>query len=451
MHQSTPEKTILRDLGDGLVLRRGTLADAEALSSFNARLHGSPDGSKADERIGTWTRDLVERPHPTFSAADFTIVEDTGTGAIVSTCNLISQRWSYAGIPFGVGRPELVGTLADYRRKGLVRAQFDVLHQWSAERGEMVQAITGIPFYYRQFGYDMAVDLGGGRVGYRPHMPKLKKEEAEPYHVRQATRDDLGFIAGLYARAQQRYLLSAERDEALWQYELDGRSPGNVSQRQLCVVETSEGEAVGYFAHPTSLWGPTQAATQYEVKPGIPWTSVTPTVLRYLWKLGEQYAADLEQSDGLGAVALGLGAHHPVYATVQENVLPRVWEAYAWYIRVPDLPGFLRHVAPVLDERMAASPMAGYTGDFKISFYRDGVRLVFENGSLRDVEAWRPTHEDGGKAAFPNLTFLQLLFGYRTFEEVHYAYVDAWAETDEARALLASLFPKQPSDIWPIA
>ena len=60
--------------------------------------------------------------------------------------NLISQTWAYEGIPFEVGRPELVGTLPEYRNRGLVRAQFEEVHRWSAARGELVQGITGIPY-----------------------------------------------------------------------------------------------------------------------------------------------------------------------------------------------------------------------------------------------------------------------------------------------------------------
>ena len=41
-------------------------------------------------------------------------------------------------------------------------------------RGELVQGITGIPYYYRQFGYEMALDLGGGRMCYAPQIPELK-------------------------------------------------------------------------------------------------------------------------------------------------------------------------------------------------------------------------------------------------------------------------------------
>ena len=39
--------------------------------------------------------------------------------------------------PRVVGRPEAVGTRPEYRRRGLVRAQFEVIHAWSAERGEL--------------------------------------------------------------------------------------------------------------------------------------------------------------------------------------------------------------------------------------------------------------------------------------------------------------------------
>jgi len=80
-----------------------------------------------------------------------------------------------------VGRPELVGTHPDYRRRGLIRAQFKIIHQWSAARGHAMQAITGIPWYYRQFGYEMALELHGSRQGSISDVPIRKKGESEPY------------------------------------------------------------------------------------------------------------------------------------------------------------------------------------------------------------------------------------------------------------------------------
>jgi len=139
---------LIKDLGGGLILRRGVPTDGEQLSAFNARIHMEEESVQPDQRISEWTNDLISRPHPTTNAADFTIVEDINSGQIVSSLVLISQTWSYAGIDIQVGRPELVGTNPAYRECGLVRAQFETIHEWSADRGELMQGITGIPYYY---------------------------------------------------------------------------------------------------------------------------------------------------------------------------------------------------------------------------------------------------------------------------------------------------------------
>ena len=113
------------DLGDGLVLRQATADDTEAAAEFQAQVH-LPHTSAESFRI--WTRDLMTGALPGFQPGDFTLVEDTGTGAIVSILNLIPQTWSYGGVEISVGRIELVSTHPDYRRRGLVRAQMDAVH-----------------------------------------------------------------------------------------------------------------------------------------------------------------------------------------------------------------------------------------------------------------------------------------------------------------------------------
>ena len=147
-----------------------------------------------------------------------------------------------------------------------------------------------------------------------------------------------------------------------------------------------------------------------------------------------------------GAYA-SLGPDHPFLATLRSR-LPKIARPYAWYLRVPDLSAFLRHIAPVLQDRLARSIAPGYTGELKVSLYRQGVRLVFDTGRLTTAEAWLPRHEDPGSAAFPGLTFLQPLFGYRTLDELQAAFTDCWVEDDNARALIEALFPKQPSAVW---
>jgi hypothetical protein len=360
---------------------------------------------------------------------------------------LISQAWSYDGIVFGVGRVELVGTHPDYRKRGLIRAQFEVLHQWSAERGEKLQAITGIPYFYRQFGYEMGLALHGGRLGYKPNVPKLKDGEEEPYRLRGAREADLAFIAQMCEQAAARYMITCVRDDTMLRYELSGKSDRNLNRRALRLIEASGGEPVGFLTHSRGVWHGCLGAHYYELKPGVSWLAVTPSVVRYLWKTGEERAKQTKTD--LGSFAFWLGVEHPVYH-VMDDQLPRTREPYAWYVRLPDLPDFLRHVAPVLERRLAESVLVGYTGELKISFYRDGLRLGFEDGKLK-VEAWQPTPDEEGKAGFPDLTFLQLLFGYRTLKELRYAFADCWVADDTAQALLEVLFPKRPSLVWGVS
>ena len=438
---------VLQDLGEGLILRRSTHADSKALADFNMHIHLT-DG-RPDPLVYGWTRDLLRGNHPTFRPDDCTIVEDTRTHRIVSSCNLISQTWTYAGIPFGVGRPELVGTLPEYRRRGLIRTQFEVLHQWSAERGHPVQAITGIPWYYRQFGYEMLIPLDTGRMGYVPqNVPELEKGASEPYRVRPAREADLAFIARLYEQGGQRWLVNAVRDAAMWEYELRGRSPQSGMNFQLCIVETPRAERVGFLAHFRQLINKGALITlYYEVKAGVSWLAVTPSVLRYLARTGAAYAKRDRQT--FRSLYFGLGTEHPLY-DVMPDALPDVRPPYAWFIRVPNICAFLQTITPVLEQRLARSPVTGHSGELRLSFYREGVRLVLKNGRLKKVEPWKPSPEEGGDAAFPDLTFLQLLFGYRTLAELRPMFVDCWAN-NTARALLNALFPKQTSTIWGVA
>ncbi|MFN2165031.1 MAG: GNAT family N-acetyltransferase, partial [Anaerolineae bacterium] len=131
--------------------------------------------------------------------------------------------------------------------------------------------------------------------------------------------------------------------------------------------------------------------------------------------------------------------------------LPQMIRPYAWYLRVPDLPGFLRHIGPALEQRLATSPLSGHTGELKLSFYRDGLRMQFEAGKLVEVGPWQPTHTEGGDAGFPGLTLLHLVFGYRTMQELDEMLPDCWTANDGVRELLHVLFPKRPSDVWPVS
>jgi hypothetical protein len=435
------------DLGGGLLLRRSRPADRDALAEFNSIIHANPgDPPRPDEMVGEWTADLLSGSHPTFGTGDFTIVEETASGRIVSASNLISQTWSYAGISFGVGRPELVGTHPDYRNRGLVRRQFEVLHGWSKERGHLVQAITGIPYYYRLYGYEMCVNLGVGRLVYETQIRQLKEGEQEPYLIRPASEADIPDLAACYARLEQRSPLACRRGEAEWRYELRGKSANNVTRVELYMICEPQGGVVGALGVPVNFWGLSWVATFYELKAGVSYLAVTPAVLRFLHALGRQRGTAEKPYQRTG---LFLGEEHPAYLALEpQNAPPN--RPYAWYLRVPDLAEFLRRIAPVLEQRLADSPCAGHSGGLRISFYNRGLELQFEGGKIRQVRELESPGWEDADARFPGQTFLQILFQHRSYEELRHIYPDAFANTTAA-ALLKSMFPRQPSEIWPLS
>ena len=273
-------------LNKKLLLRFATADDAEALGRFNQNIHEGEHPE--DKRLAVWTADLLSGRYPGFSVKDCTVVEDIETGKIVSSMLLLPQTWTVAGIPIQVSRPELVGTAPEYRKMGLVRRQFEVLHAISDDRGDLIQGITGIPYYYRQFGYEMAVDLDGYHKAYAPQqIPVLNKGETESVQFRPTTVQDLPFIQVWVEHANKNSLLSCYRDIDLWQYELNGKSIENVGRLNMTTIALKSGEPIGILGMPHFLWGSTMAAVLFELSPAASWKSVTPAVLRYIWSTGQ--------------------------------------------------------------------------------------------------------------------------------------------------------------------
>jgi GNAT superfamily N-acetyltransferase len=450
---------VLKDLDGGLILRRASREDAEAVAAFNARVHhssGCPFEQREPHRgIAAGTRDLMSEDHPTCDAWDFIVIEDTTTGSIVSSTCLIGQRFSYEGVEFDAGLPELVGTHPDYRRRGLISEQFEVLHRWSGERGHLMQAIAGIPYYYRRFGYEMAVYMGWGRRIYIQDIPGKPsgshdgQDSSRSYHLRPAKASDARFLSDLDLRARRRYLLTSSRDEGLWRYEVAGRDPESDESLEVRIVEYESGSPAGFVCHTRELRDGTLEVFGYELSNGVSWLEVTPFVLRELAEIGHKRASDEKK---LASLTFALGEHHPLYDAIPEPPLYRLDrnDQYSFYVRVPDLPEFLSYAKPVLERRLAASVAAGHTCELKISFYGDGLRLELERGRLSAVEQWSPSVEDSGDAAFPDLTFLQLLFGHRSLEELDHAFADCSPGEGDARILLGALFPRRPSALWPV-
>lgn len=430
-------------LDSGLILRslsEGVASDRERLPDFLAEVEAEGEAEIYKEHIRRWTRLLLDG-HPTTTADDiFVVVDPAKDDALVSATLLIPQTWRYEDVDIAVGRPELVATHPDYRNRGLVRTLFEVIHARSAALGHHMQVITGIPHFYRKFGYTMAIDLGVR--GALPLANRPTPENWTPtYTLRPATADDAPDVARFSAYFARERVLTEHYPPDILRYDIAGRVantfPGSI---YLMVIDAS-GQSVGFLT--LSTWSNTKyllGLTGYVIGEDASYAATFPDVMQ-----GLKSWATTTYGVCPPMLKIGMGLHDALYMLVDKTrsaaISPRA--EYAWYVRVPDTVGFLKHIAPVLERRLEGSGANKYSGTLRIGFYdQTGIVLTLERGRLTGVES--VSGSDGYHAQFPWEMFWLVVFGHRTAEEIAAILpeVSVWST---AAVLLAALFPRKAS------
>lgn len=434
------------DLGDGLRLRFAHCGDTEQLSNF----HGIRDSQ--------WIQDLKSASHPLVKASDFTLVEDLESNRIVSSMWLQSQTWLYRDIPFQCGEVYHVATDPKYRRRGLVRSQFDVFHDWSAAQGDLIQVVSGIPWFYRQFGYELAMhlDIGGSRRVYQTHVPLLQRNGKESFHLRLPKSEDHNFIQGLYEQSCQRQLFASCRSSAQWEYEFQVGAKNPKKRREWLIIQNLEGECLGYVQYDIGQQYDSILEKmalmlnihQLEIVSDVSYLNLMPSLLRNLWIQG-QHTADTKgpRQNGIQALNLKLGIDHPSYEALPHNTITD--NNHAWFIRVPDLVGYLQRIRPALEKNLEGSVAQGYHGEFRVNCFRNGLNLKISKGKITEISNWEPQDVFEGNPRFPDLVFLQLIFGRRRFRTLAKEHPDVYGDK-QAATVFDCLFPPFTGNVWKV-
>lgn len=442
------DKSYCRDLGDGLLLRWSTSDDTESIAQLVSSVFRDRAEEPLNTPLGHLMRELMSGTHPLMGVGDFALVEDVhkqGNPLVACTC-LWRHTWEYEGIPFGIGRPEIVATDPAYRNRRLIRAIFDLIHARSEAEGHLVQAITGIPYFYRLFGYEYALDLGGRCSVYISLIPAASEGAPEPFTLRDATWDDIPLVQQLYDQRRASDIVSALTDQGWWRYQLaTWRASLSGESWHIQLIVDVEGKPQGYVITPTMRWENSLRVFDLAFVTGANVQAIMPSLLRALTRQGAQMPARGSDTKPFSRISFNLGRFHSVYDVLEKSMAVTKEAPYAWYVRVAHLPKFIQHIAPALERRLADSVVAGYSGALTFDFYRDGLRMVFEQGKLLTAESWRRpiwnANEDGG---FPPLVFLQLLFGYRSLDSLRSSFPDVRVN-DNVELLVNALFPFRPS------
>jgi predicted N-acetyltransferase YhbS len=214
-------------LPDGLRLRAARPADLDQIGSL--LVDRGEAGDDVDHRL---------------------VVQDTAAGwetsgvvvdgdRVVATATLLDETVRVGEVTMPAGQVELVATAEEYEGRGLMRALMGWAHDLSAARGHLLQVMIGIPYVYRRFGYEYAIDLPPAREvrdlpapaapapaapapaapapttgpGHGPHR--------DPYALRPARDEDAAALAALQAQAQAPYDVAVPHPEARWRWLLE--------------------------------------------------------------------------------------------------------------------------------------------------------------------------------------------------------------------------------------
>ncbi|MCB0025657.1 MAG: hypothetical protein KDD91_21635, partial [Caldilinea sp.] len=301
------------------------------------------------------------------------------------------------------------------------------------------------------------LDLGGQRLVDVAAIPPSTGEEAEPYRLRPATVDDAPDLQALYEQDRSKSLVWHESEEGYWRTVIDYWDDPLVRDKpvaevgligRIYMIVDADSAVYGMVWPASKRFGGPLYIFGLRLFRHVSWQAVMPWLLRALRPFGENAPALSPDAKPFRELSLRLGRDHPAYTVLGDTLAPRREAPYAWYLRVSDIHGFLRHIAPVLEQRLADSVLPGHSGELIVDFYGDGLKMRFERGKLAEVAPWRaPAYGDEAPSGCPRLIFLQLLFGYHSLAELRATFPDVYAE-QEAALLLDILFPKSPSTVY---
>lgn len=419
----------MQRLPDGLVLRRAGAPDVDAIATLNVSLFGAQEavGIRALFAEGSETEWLVIAAGPD--------AEQPGHGTITAACARIPHDFALDGVAIPGSQIEWVTTDPEFRRRGLIRTLFEAHHRRADERGELLQIIGGIPYFYRKLGYGYGCDSPATYSISPSASPSIDPSDVR---VRPAGSADVDWLLAMEA-ARSRDGLTVIRSRSTIETWLSrtGAVDGHVWEH-LLIAERGD-QPVGWLR--TSAW---PDESQLFVLPGaVPDLDVAQQLLAHAMAVGCHLAEQLGRS--IEVLASDLPTT-PWSRTVQASGRPRP-EPSGYYTRTRDEVALLQCIEPVLSRRLASSGLARDRGELLVSLYDRGIRLAWEDGHLTAIEAAPPDpdpFDKGGVGIAPDW-FPALVLG-------RWGALELAERTDDTllgdhAAVMQVLFPARPNDV----
>ena len=375
-----------------------------------------------DSRVDIMARKWIDH-HPAMSLSDFFVIKHRNK--IVSGLNLIPSIWSIGGVQLKVAELACVATLPEYRHQGLQRRLMSKYHDRLSSQGYDLSAIEGIPYYYRQFGYEYAIPLD--------EQIRIKLDQIPDFSIKHKIRPfktgDIPKAMRLLGQSQRKFYIHTIRAKNIWKMQQETEMVAEYKFEAYVVEE--KGVEIAYLRLNENQ--PEKTLMLREV------TDVDQAAAQSI--LG--FLKDIGKKRGLETLVATISGFEPF--TEHMVAIGGVKQPpYAWQMRVTDYAKLFQKIKPLLDKRLASSTYRHITEKISFNFYRYTVQLTIQDGAIIGAQRLE-TNEDRTIRANP-MVFTQLLLGYRSREELQAIYPD-FIIRPSRRNLIDVLFPKMPSYI----
>ena len=392
------------ELPCGLTLRNATPGDLAQLHDLLAERGDPADAVDLDL--------VVHDPDEGFMSCAVVVDGDR----VVSTATLLRETVWVDEVAVPAGQVELVATHPGYEGRGLVRTLMAWAHEQSRERGDLLQVMIGIPYFYRQFGYAYSIPMSRWRALSTPIW-------ADPsISVRPAAPADIEDLMRLHDAAQDGAGVRMPHSPACWRWLL-----AREGSTQLVAERDGRVTGAGRSTPPDEGGA-----------------------------LGELAADDPASALSVVAHAAGIGGGGLLVqdrpATVAGDAIepflePPHGRPEWYYARVEQAGPLLEHLGPVLTRRLRDAGLGDATRDVLISSFRSHVRFTIGPEGMGPVSQGGPLQSPGslGGSGLPPDAWPQLVLGPHGATGLAERMPDCYLGSQDE--LMAALFPPQTADL----
>ena len=369
-------------------------------------------------------------------------IRDLDKGHIVTALNSIPSIWNYEDIPLRNLELGWVGTLNEYRRRGLNKALYTHFDNLLLSGNYDISTIQGIPYYYRQFGYDFVIPMDYAvwtRTNQLQPFDEKKPPEYMKLNIRLAEKKDIPSMMELFDELNQGLLVYVPRSQELWEVQETLKRQSENEFQTYVLLDSSK--IIGYFRLVRNIKkdsSPNQS-TMKVIESSIPSYNGVLCALQFL------YAEALKDDISL------IGSQGPSFNTlsrVMENISEtgKVWWKYQ--VRIPNMVGFLEKIAPVLERRLNGTMFEGLTYDVIMNTFQNCYSMKFSTGTIVDISDLGPQQVNENQAfRAPPKDLVRLILGAYNIKEIEQNNID-FIVRGEVRLIVETLFPKKESSVY---